>query len=631
MKIKKLIIENFRAYQDATEISFDDLNVIVGRNDIGKSSILDALDIFFNEIKSENDINVKAKKKEARIGIVFSDFPDKIILDSTYETSLTAENLLNKDGLLEIHKICGATGVKKVVLTSNYPANKELKGLITLDIDKLKEKATALNVTDEYNATIKAEIRAAIKNHLGSKIKYEEQEIEIFSKTKDKDGGDSNTKEIWTQIQNYLPVYALFQSDRKNEEKDSEIQDPMNFAIKKILKDPSLQARLNEIKDEVKKVADKIAKLTIEKLQEMNPEIAKELSPEFDDPKWESAFKFNLLSDDKVPLNKRGSGVRRLVLLNFFRAEAERLSVERKVPNVIYALEEPETSQHPDHQRKLIDAFISLSKNKHTQIVLSTHSPGIAKLLPPETINLITKDSAGKLKIEKNKDEIIREIAKELGVLPDIEVRNPSKVKLAVCVEGKNDIIFIETINQNISELKTIIDLNNNKGIILLPMGGSTLQFWVNNDYLGRLNLNQIHIYDSDIGSDEPNRYKKYVDVVNAKGNGNLAYETNLRAFENYFSPELITETYGVTIDTTSVKWNEADIPEIIAKHNHDKSESQKKWADLEKEDIKDKKGRIKNQLNETHSAKITLQHLEKISAKEEIVKWFTKIAELSK
>jgi len=630
MKIKKLIIENFRAYEEVTEIFFDDLNVIVGKNDIGKSTLLDAMDIFFNETKSDNDINVKSKKKEARIGIVFSDFEDKIVLDSTFETSLSEENLLNKDNLLEIHKIYGTTGVKKVVLISNYPSNKELKGLITCDIDKLKEKAIALNITAEYNATIKASIRAALKTHIGSKVKYEEQEIEIFSKTKDKDSGNSNAKEVWTQIQNYLPVYALFQSDRKNEEKDSEIQNPMNAAIKKILKDTSLQVRLNEIKDEVKKVSDEIAKLTISKLQEMNPEIAKELSPEFEDPKWESAFKFNLLSDDKVPLNKRGSGVRRLILLNFFRAEAERLSVERKVPDVIYALEEPETSQHPDHQKKLIDAFISISKNKHTQIILSTHSPAIAKLLPPETINLITKDSAGKVKIEKNKDDIYREVAKELGVLPDIEISNPSKVKLAVCLEGKNDITFLQILNQNIPELKSIVDINANNGIILLPMGGSTLQFWVNKDYLGRLNLNQIHIYDSDIGSDEPNRYKKYVEAVNAKGNGNIAFETSKRAFENYFSPDLITEIFGIPVDTATINWNEADVPEIIAKHNHNKSESTKSWETLEKEEIKDKKGRIKNQLNETHSLKITLQHLEKIGAKEEVTKWFTTIAELA-
>src|SRR5579871_480035 len=329
MKLTKLILENFRGYQDRTEIEFSNLNVIVGKNDIGKSTILDALDIFFNESDFKNDIYIKAKKKEARIGVIFKEFNDKIVLDTTFETSLTAENLLNSNNQLEIHKIYGASGLKKVVLISNYPSNKELKGLITLDIDTLKEKATSLKVADDYNASIKASMRQAIKDHLKEKLKFENQEIEIFSKSKDKESGDSTAKEIWTQIQNYLPVYALFQSDRKNEEQDGEIQNPMKAAIKKILKAENLQERLNDIKKEVQQVSEELAKLTIAKLREMNPEIARELDPEFDDPKWESAFKFNLLSDDKVPLNKRGSGVRRLILLNFFRAEAERQREER--------------------------------------------------------------------------------------------------------------------------------------------------------------------------------------------------------------------------------------------------------------------------------------------------------------
>ncbi|HLK28201.1 MAG TPA: ATP-binding protein [Puia sp.] len=628
MKLTKLILENFRGYQDRTEIEFSNLNVIVGKNDIGKSTILDALDIFFNESDFKNDIYIKAKKKEARIGVIFKEFNDKIVLDTTFETSLTAENLLNSNNQLEIHKIYGASGLKKVVLISNYPSNKELKGLITLDIDTLKEKATSLKVADDYNASIKASMRQAIKDHLKEKLKFENQEIEIFSKSKDKESGDSTAKEIWTQIQNYLPVYALFQSDRKNEEQDGEIQNPMKAAIKKILKAENLQERLNDIKKEVQQVSEELAKLTIAKLREMNPEIARELDPEFDDPKWESAFKFNLLSDDKVPLNKRGSGVRRLILLNFFRAEAERQREERNVPDTIYALEEPETSQHPDHQKKLIEAFIALSKTQHNQIILTTHSPGIAKMLPPETISLISKDENGKLKVEKDKENIIRNIATELGVFPDIEISNPSKVKLAICVEGKNDITFLREINGCNPELKKIVDITKSEEIIMLPMGGSTLQFWVNNDYLGRLKLNQLHIYDSDIGSDEPNKYKKYVDIINKKGGGNIAYETSLREFENYFCPELIKEIYGCNINA-NINWSEADVPEIIAKHNHENSESQKRWVDLEEEDIKEKKRKIKNQLNEKHSKKLTIANIDKIGAKSEIEKWFNDIARL--
>ena len=47
MKLKSISIENFRGYQDKTTINFDDLTVLVGKNDIGKSTILEALDIFF--------------------------------------------------------------------------------------------------------------------------------------------------------------------------------------------------------------------------------------------------------------------------------------------------------------------------------------------------------------------------------------------------------------------------------------------------------------------------------------------------------------------------------------------------------------------------------------------------------
>ena len=51
MKIHSLSITNFRAYKDTTEILFDDLTVFVGKNDVGKSTILEALDIFFHDGK----------------------------------------------------------------------------------------------------------------------------------------------------------------------------------------------------------------------------------------------------------------------------------------------------------------------------------------------------------------------------------------------------------------------------------------------------------------------------------------------------------------------------------------------------------------------------------------------------
>ena len=52
MKIVSLKIKNFRGYKDLTEIKFDNLTVFVGKNDIGKSTILEALDIFFESLSN---------------------------------------------------------------------------------------------------------------------------------------------------------------------------------------------------------------------------------------------------------------------------------------------------------------------------------------------------------------------------------------------------------------------------------------------------------------------------------------------------------------------------------------------------------------------------------------------------
>ncbi|WP_394851995.1 AAA family ATPase [Lactiplantibacillus plantarum] len=56
----------------------------------------------------------------------------------------------------------------------------------------------------------------------------------------------------------------------------------------------------------------------------MDNSLSNDLNADFKQPNWSSVFKFNLDTDSGIPLNKRGSGVRRLILLNFFRPEARR-------------------------------------------------------------------------------------------------------------------------------------------------------------------------------------------------------------------------------------------------------------------------------------------------------------------
>ena len=88
MKLVKLIIENYRGYTRETEICFNDLTVIIGKNDIGKSTILEAMDLFFNDGKGtiridKADVNIYMAREgnyDTVITAVFADLPEHIII-----------------------------------------------------------------------------------------------------------------------------------------------------------------------------------------------------------------------------------------------------------------------------------------------------------------------------------------------------------------------------------------------------------------------------------------------------------------------------------------------------------------------------------------------------------------------
>lgn len=406
MKIVSVKIKNFRGYREEVEIKFDDLTVFVGKNDVGKSTILEALDIFFNDGKGvvkieKNDVNVEEIQKgnlETVISVCFEELPNEIVIDSTVKTNLKEEYLLNSDGYLEIVKKYNNGGSAKVFVRANHPTNTKCDNLLLAKNLDLKKIVKQEDIECE-NQTINAELRKAIWNNYIDELQLNDKEIDISKE---------DAKKIWDKIACYMPVYSLFQSDRKNSDGDDEVQDPLREAVKQILTEQRLQEKLSEIATEVNSTLKDVADRTLKKIREMDPNIANSLNlviPTAENLKWQEVFKgVSISGDDNIPINKRGSGVKRLVLLNFFRAEAERISQLDKKTGIIYAIEEPETSQHTENQRLLIEAFKTLASNNKTQVILTTHSSNIVKQLKFANLRLINCT-------ENNKKEI-------LGVIP---------------------------------------------------------------------------------------------------------------------------------------------------------------------------------------------------------------------
>lgn len=391
MQIKSLLIKNFRSYRKETKIVFDDLTTLIGKNDIGKSTILEALDIFFNDgdgaVKlDKNDLNKDAQNAndtDIVIAVEFCNLPEEIIIDETNKTTLEKEYLLNSKGLLTIVKHYPNGGKAKIYIKANHPTNSECSDLLTLKQSDLKKKVEKLQLN--CDKTKNAEIRKAIWNYYHDELNL--KEVEILT-------SEPGMKDIYSKLSLYFPLYSLFQADRSNSDKDKEAQDPMKEAVKIIMGDNSIKQKCHEIAGKVTEELRKVTAATLEKLREMNGEVADSLEaniPSEEDLKWTDVFKTVTLSNDNgIPLNKRGSGVKRLVLLNFFRAEAERVRQERNHPSVIYAIEEPETSQHFHHQKLLMNSLKSLSCKDNIQVILTTHSSYIVKQLKYSNLRLIT-------------------------------------------------------------------------------------------------------------------------------------------------------------------------------------------------------------------------------------------------
>lgn len=108
MKLHQLKLKNFRSYQKEVCIDFENLTTFVGKNDAGKSTILEALEIFFNNkivACEREDLSIDHDNENIEITCVFSNFPDSLIIDSSVSTTLKSEFLLNNEGYLEIKKV----------------------------------------------------------------------------------------------------------------------------------------------------------------------------------------------------------------------------------------------------------------------------------------------------------------------------------------------------------------------------------------------------------------------------------------------------------------------------------------------------------------------------------------------
>ena len=610
MKLTQLKLKHFRGYKEETTIDFDDLTVLIGKNDSGKSSVFDALNIFFEvtTIPDKDDLCVHSSDNYISITCVFKDFPSQLIVDTQYPTDFVSEYLLNDNNLLELTKIYDCS-LSKPKLTNIYaravhPTADQYNDLLTLTNTNLKQRANSLGVNlDSVNRTVNTELRRAIWAH-AENLQEQETEVSLFQ---------AEGKKVWDQIKKSLPIYALFKSDRPSTDQDSEAQDPMKSAVKEAIR--AQEEELTRIAQTVTREVQEVATRTVEKIQEMNPELANELTPHISTKNWDTLFSVNLTGDEDIPINKRGSGTRRLVLLNFFRAKAEK-EAEGNNSGLIYAIEEPETSQHPHNQVMLVNALEDLVDRTECQVFLSTYTPVLARRFNQNTLRLVTKDSGRPVIRNGREESTIREIVDSLGVLPD------HNVKAFFGVEGKHDISFLKDISKILhAEDVDIPDLGEEEEagrLVFVPLGGSSLELWVSR--LREFERPEFYLVDRDTPPPQKPHYHDIVQKIQTRSNCTV-WITKRKELENYIHPSIISACYPNYSGTGDCF---EDVPDLFAQAVHEASESHVDWQDVkaDNEKLGKKISSAKRRLHSDFVAKMTPSLLSTIDTENELRCW---------
>ena len=529
MKIKKIIIENYRGIKIKQEIPLSAFTSFVGKNDSGKSIVLNAIATFLdskNYPTVESDFN--NPREPIQIDCHFIDSDLRSLLEGKIKSKIKKNDGLDEflndilfDNTLIFQKIITEIG-----------KNIQAENILMKDFDH-KDLSILYSKTDEELSEILEKYKIIIpvkgkgRNSKLEKIKYIK---EFCSKNKIPEIISSISDEY--KVSSLLPSVKFFVSDYGiktdtsfKTNSVSEIQDYFSRETKDDSK------KFKKIEIEIQQEMTHEAEAIREYMIDYTPSLKKvEIIPNI---VWKDAIKsvdvnFQFDGDYKpIPMSHKGSGYRRLFMVARFRYLAEK----NKGKNIIYLIEEPETYLHPSAQEDLLNAFKDLALDN--QILITTHSPVFAGSTDYDAVILCWKEDQSfyEFATEDSKTDFVMQIVEELGIKPSYNLRDHHEK--IVFVESKNDIVFYNTICNHVLNKNLI----KNEKILVLPFGGGDdIDSFINIDYFSKSQRNLFLLIDSDKHKGNQGKRKQKIDEFSEREKA-TGYMLKKSCIENYYHP----------------------------------------------------------------------------------------------
>ncbi|AUZ05438.2 ATPase AAA domain-containing protein [Vitreoscilla sp. C1] len=456
MFIKSLTIENFKGFHSTHDLSFNmpdgihegsGLNIFIGENNSGKSTIFEALDFLKDSSRKEpslivnkSDPNIQLNDFSVEVTYVgnISDVVNNYVqankINSFTNAIFQCQNNVEHFRVKRQWNQATPNDIKTINFWNNTQQNYSNPSGIDAPFKKIYDNNF---IWADTNPSDEAKFGAS--TICGSLLK----EIAI---------GHSST-----------PEYEAFQSNYHN-----------------LFNNPTsdLRVKISEIEQQIQTVFSS-------QFGDAN------ISFRFEELQIDNFFKTaNIVIDDgvEVPMNEKGHGMQRAVALSLLQVYAELTSTANNTtiskPFYLF-IDEPEICLHPMGQKKLLDAIMLISKTK--QVFITTHSPFILSSTEIRNAGLfILKKINNQNTIEAvNTSPLFPwspswgEISYKAYNLPTVELHN----ELYGYLQELNNLYNNVKVDQWLSAQGIALDktwIRENKGIVQNPES-TTLQTFIRN------------------------------------------------------------------------------------------------------------------------------------------------------
>lgn len=460
MKLDRIVIKNYKSIgEEHNELILNNnINIIIGKNESGKSNIIDSLSkMNITQILDQNFSKYKNKinKKEPVFILKLKPYTsEQEYLGESEEVEITINSdsdisFTNKEYIPPYMKDKDFTDAKEImnniINTSNnyYFYNIPKLELLINDINKAGEKLFVRKSEDVMRG-----IEDFKKKYPDNTHKEELEKLEDSIK---------KCRNCLTEFHNYFPTFFYVDNKvLKGKYTKKEIENDEMFNT--LLEAAGIKKEdvLNYLNTE-----DIAEKKGIEK--EINEKFEDNISKKFNEFYGQEQITFQidsvnnesiefLLKTTKTYLSysERSDGLKWYFSL-FLKMQAVNLSNQ----NIVYIIDEPGVRLHVNAQKELLNFFEKLIKNKKgeiaNQIIYTTHSPYMIDQEDFSKIKAIIKNEEGYSHIYNNiygipnlssKMDSLTPILEPLGMNYRFNL-GPSKSKINIITEGPSDANFL--------------------------------------------------------------------------------------------------------------------------------------------------------------------------------------------